>query len=170
MLNPGMIARCSAWPVVLCYAAAIALGLTYRCERSLRWIRGLWTVGWLALVVHIGLAWWLFHGASWRAAYEHTAQQTELAIGWKWGGGVWFNLLTSVVWGIDLAVLWRTPLGVRRGTSWWDRACQGYLAFMIFNATVVFGSLPVQVAGGVICVGLGFAAVLGRCATSSPGS
>lgn len=162
MLDAETVARCSAWPAVLCYAATLGLRLSCRDSKHERLIRGLWTAGWLALVLHIGLALSLFHGGNWNAAYEHTARRTQLAVGWNWGGGVWFNLLTAVVWGIDLAWLWRRTVEANRKQPWLDICCQVYLAFMIFNATVVFGSLAAQIAGGLICIGLASAAICGR--------
>lgn len=154
MLDAEMVARWSAWPAVLCYAMTIALRLSRPGHHREQWIRGIWTAGWLALVVHIGLALSLFHGGSWNAAYEHTARRTLTAVGWNWGGGVWFNVLAAVVWGIDLLRLWQRPTGPDRRVSWWDWGCQSYLAFMMFNATIVFGTLSARIIGGMICLGL----------------
>lgn len=162
MLDAETVARWSAWPAVLCYAVTMGLRLSRRGSGHERLIRSLWTTGWLALVLHIGLALSLFHGGSWNAAYEHTARRTQLAVGWNWGGGVWFNLLTAVVWGIDLAWLWRQPVGANRKQAWLDICCQLYLAFMIFHATVVFGSPAARIGGGLICIGLAAAAIRGR--------
>ncbi len=147
-------ARLSAWPALLCYAAALVLWVSPENNRRAAAIRGLWTAGWLALVVHVGLAMWLVHAGSWAAAHEHTARRTQAATGWNWGGGVWFNLATAIVWGIHVVWIWARPKSTVRRALAFDWACQIYLAFMMFNATVVFGSLPAQIAGGLICVGL----------------
>lgn len=146
--------RWSAWPAVVCYV--VAWGLSLRPSHA-RWrasIRLAWTAGWLALVAHVVLAMGLVHGWSWTAAYEHTAERTQAAVGWNWGGGVWFNLLTAIIWGVDVARLWIVPVDLLRSTSWSSAAVQCYLAFMIFNATVVFGSQFAQFSGCAACIGL----------------
>ena len=145
--------RWSAWPAVVCYV--VAGGLSLRPSRE-RWgpaIRFVWTVGWLALVAHVVLALGLVHGWSWTAAYEHTARRTQQLVGWNWGGGVWFNLLTVGVWGADVIKMWLGGPGDGRG-RWWSFAVQSYIAFMMLNATVVFGSRFAQFTGCVVCVGL----------------
>lgn len=173
-MDADFAARSSAWPAVLCYAAAIALRLSRHAARREPIIRILWTVGWLALVVHVGLALWLVHEGSWAAAYEHTARRTQTAVGWNWGGGVWFNLVTAIVWGLDVVWMWvkaRRRKGVTtpdRRTNPLEWAGQFYLAFMIFNATVVFGSLPAQIVGGLGCVVIGLLA-LRRLTSRTPG-
>jgi hypothetical protein len=155
-------ARLSAWPALLCYAAALALWMLPRNSRRDVLIRGIWAAGWLSLVLHIGIAMWLVHDGSWDAAYDHTARRTQAATGWNWGGGVWFNLLTASVWGIHVFWTWIRAKAISRRTSLVDWVCQIYLAFMMFNATVVFGTRPAQIAGGLICVGLAIIAVRTR--------
>lgn len=151
-MDAEAVARWSAWPAVMCYAAAWALSLADKRHQRTRLIRTVWTIGWLALVVHVLIAMAKVHGWSWTAAYEHTAQRTQLLTGWNWGGGVWFNLLTAVIWGADVCRLWSRPQS-SRSRSATDYAIQAYLAFMMFNATVVFGSQFAQYAGCGVCVG-----------------
>lgn len=144
---------------MLCYAAAIAVRLSSPGGERSQLVRGLWTTGWLFLVAHVVLAIAWFHDGSWSEAYEHTAARTEEAVGWRWGGGVWLNLLTTIIWGIDVVRAWTIPLDAGRKAWWWDIGCHLYMAFMIFNATVVFGSRPAQVVGGLISLGLVLALV-----------
>lgn len=153
--------RWSAWPAVVCYV--VAWGLCLRPSHG-RWrpaIRLAWTAGWLALVAHVVLAMGLVHGWSWTAAYEHTARRTQELIGWNWGGGVWFNLLTVGVWGADVLRMWLGGPGAERSGPvaggwkwWWSFAVQSYIAFMMLNATVVFGSRFAQFTGCLVCAGL----------------
>jgi hypothetical protein len=153
--------RWSAWPAVICYVVAWGLSLQPAHERSRKAIRFVWTAGWLALVAHVVLALGLVHGWSWSAAYEHTARRTQQLVGWNWGGGVWFNLLTVGVWGADVMKMWLGGPGAERSVEagdergrWWSFAVQSYIAFMMLNATVVFGSRFAQFTGCLVCVGL----------------
>jgi hypothetical protein len=151
-MDAATAARYSAWPAFLCYAVVIALRMSRGDERRHKLAKGVWIAGWLALVLHVCLAMSFVHGGSWTAAYDHTARRTFEAVGWNWGGGVWFNLLTVVVWGIDVMRLWFWPNVTSRLANWFQAACQIYLAFMMFNATVVFGSRPARLAGGLVCM------------------
>lgn len=81
---------------------------------------------------------------------HHTAMQTQAAVGWNWGGGVWLNFGTVAVWGWTLCSL-KTDSQRFAGLN---AAAHFYLAFMMFNATVVFGSHAAQLAGTIICIGL----------------
>ena len=112
-------------------------------------------------MIHVGVAFYLVHEGSWQAAYEHTARATQAATGSNSGAGLWFNLVAIVVWGLDLRLgrnLPSRPCGLF--PSRWDVCCQVYLAFMYFNATVVFGSPPAQLAGGLVCGLLSLLAVV----------
>jgi hypothetical protein len=149
--DPESLARWSAWPAFICYAVAITIWLMSPLGRRDRAGRVLWTIGWLTLVVHISIAMLLVHHGSWTAAYEHTAKQTRAAVGWDWGGGVWLNLLTAAVWGVDVALLWARPIN-SPSLRFWSVFGQSYLAFMLFNATLVFGSLPAQIGSGICCI------------------
>ena len=149
--------RWSAWPAVICYFVATGLRLQ-NCNASHdRFRRIFWLAGWFALLIHVVLAFALFHGGSWQAAYDHTARATLAATGWNSGAGLWVNLVTLLVWGADLLQrqLSARPPGLFR--SRWDVFCQLYLAFMVFNATAGFGSPPARAAG---CLGFGLLLML----------
>ena len=120
--------RWSAWPAVICYFVATGLRLQ-NCNASHdRFRRIFWLAGWFALLIHVVLAFALFHGGSWQAAYDHTARATLAATGWNSGAGLWVNLVTLLVWGADLLQrqLSARPPGLFR--SRWDVFCQLYLA------------------------------------------
>lgn len=92
--------------------------------------RWLWTLAFALMLVHVLLA---FHGAhhwSHRAAYEDTARQTAEVFGVSWGSGVYANYVLLLVWAVDVVRWWR---------GGFSKATQAFLAFMWFNATVVFG-------------------------------
>lgn len=80
-------------------------------------------------------------------------------VGLDWGGGLYANYGFAAVWTADVCWWWLAPrryLARPRGLEW---AVQGFLAFMAFNATVVFGAGAVRWAGLAACLFL--AAVLG---------
>lgn len=68
-------------------------------------------------------------------------------MGWEWGGGVWMNYLLMLLWLGDALWLKLAKESHRARAKWISWTVQGYLAFMWFNATVVFGSWGARVFG-----------------------
>jgi hypothetical protein len=150
-------------------AVALVLGLSSlllrtgaaASRRRLVAARWAWTAAWGALVLHViaALAW--YHGWSHAAAYDHTAQRTWETVGWYWGGGLWANylLVAGCTW--ETAAWWRRidwHVHRSRAVAW---ATDAYLAFMAFNATVVFGRGAFRW-GGLAAAGLVLAVLLAR--------
>jgi hypothetical protein len=50
------------------------------------------------------------------------------------------NYLFALVWGVDVLWWWRNPHGDHSRPRFIDWAMQGFLAFIAFNSTVVFGA------------------------------
>jgi hypothetical protein len=151
------IARWTAWPSFLCYSIAVGLQIGPRPGDSTIWSRRFSIVGWVTLIIHIAIAMGTVHHWSLAEAVRHTAQQTQAAVGWNWGGGVWLNFATVAVWGWTLwpaSQLGPTSQLQTTGSKWLNWSAQWYIAFMMFNATAVFGSRAAQAAGGLICVAL----------------
>ncbi|MDB5390062.1 MAG: hypothetical protein JWM11_5708 [Planctomycetaceae bacterium] len=144
------IARWTAWPSLLCYALAVGMRIGPRPGDWKAWSERIWLTGWLMLVFHIFVAMGAVHHWSLAEATRHTATQTQAAVGLNWGGGVWFNFATVAVWAWTLLPSRKRTLNPSRLNS----LAQWYLAFMMFNATVVFGTRVAQTAGAVICAGL----------------
>lgn len=130
------------------YLLALTLRLTASAGGPrLAWARLAWTAGFLAFLIHVACAFHFFHHWSHRAAYDDTARQIAVVTGLAWGGGVYANYVFALVWGTDVGWWWRRPAGYlkrSRGVEW---AVQGFLAFIAFNATVVFGAGPIRWAG-----------------------
>jgi hypothetical protein len=118
----------------------------------------LWTTGWLIYLVHVAAAFHLVHHWSHAHAWDHTAQQTAAVTGWHWGGGLPVNYLFTLLWTIDVARLW---IEFSRGRPvvprWWGATVQGVFAFLVFNATVVFGPRYWIVIGAAFGLLLGLA-------------
>jgi len=115
------------------YAIAIALRLQPggRPGRE-RAARAAWAAGLLFYLAHVACAFQFFHNWSHQAAYRETARRTGELFGFDWGGGLYWNYAFTAAWAVD--VLWPRPPG------WLRAGLRGFLAFLAFQATVVFGA------------------------------
>jgi hypothetical protein len=150
------------WTVWISVAAYIlALGVTLS-RSDWRWSRRWWTLGCLACVAHIGLAMHFFHGWSHAAAYADTARQTREAVGLGWGGGVYFNYVFAAAWIADVAWWWVRPDSRAARAQWLSAILHVYLAFIMFNATVVFEERATRWASAAAFAGLAVMIIAGR--------
>ena len=133
--------------------AFYALGLALRLARG-RTTAGriVWTIGYVALLVHLAAAFQFRHDWSNAAAYDSTARQTEEAIGMPWGGGLYVNYVFAIVWGIDIGWWWVSPTSYWARPRWLALLIQGFLAFIVFNAAVVFASGVMRWTSIGVCV------------------
>jgi len=119
----------------------------------------LWTAAGLTFVLHVGLAFQFLHHWSHASAYRHTAERTEQALGQAVGAGIWVNYLFLLWWTVDIALLWSRP---EWRTPRYRLALQSFLAFILFNATAVFGPPWWRWAIGPVLLLLGIAWLLRR--------
>lgn len=98
-----------------------------------RRFRAAWSLSWLLCVIHVACAFHFEHHWSQQAALQHTAEMTARVVGIHWGGGLYINYLFLTWWGVDAYRL------IRGQTQRTSAAFQWTAAFMMFNATVVFG-------------------------------
>jgi hypothetical protein len=140
---------------LLYYAAAASLLLLIPPAEEatqsarVRLARGLWTLAWAAYLVHVGMAFHHFHDWSHAEAVEHTRRAGGL------GEGIYFSHLFTLVWTADVLFWWGWPARHANRPAWITRALHGYMAFMIFNATVVFASGWMRWAGVALFAVLG---------------
>ena len=130
---------------VFLYLTGMGLRLTGNRPRL---AKAVWTIGFLMLIAHVAAAFHFIHHWSHTAAWVRTAEQTEQRLGWYCGGGIWFNYLFLVIWGIDVLLLWSKIRPSKVLTI-----MQTYLAFIVVNATAVFGPIwwiPVMIVTGII--------------------
>ena len=143
--------NCTLWTVrisVLLYAVAVyrvrvrpAVGQESP-DIVYRWT---WAGSWTLCIVHVLCAFHFIHRWSHHAALEHTAEMTERVVGIYWSGGLYINYIFLAVWGADAVAQFRS-----HRTS---KLLHFVAAFMMFNATVVFG--PVWwIAPAAILVGI----------------
>lgn len=115
--------------------------------RKARWA---WTAGVSFYILHVFCAFGFYHEWSHLLAYRHTAEQTAAVIGIHWGGGLYFNYAFTVFWLADVVAWWCRDVEspYRSPTYFWTLHI--VFAFMVINATVVFGPPLWKWAGLVI--------------------
>jgi hypothetical protein len=116
--------------------------------------RGLWSVGCVLAWLHVAAAFHFEHHWSQDDAWEQTARTTAAVVGLNWGGGIFFNYAFLLAWAIDAGWSWMVPTAYVRRPNLLRWLIEGYLAFITFNATVVFKT------GWLRWVGIGLTAAL----------
>lgn len=137
--------------MLLFVSVFIARGLRLTNNRNVWW-NSIWTLGFVLFVGHVVAAYHFEHHWSHQAAVIDTAKQTRELIGVEFGGGVYFNYLFLVLWGVDVVVSWFEPnLSYLRALRvlWIS-----YLLFIAFNGVVVFKSGWLRALGLVATAGL----------------
>lgn len=126
-------ARYSVWAWFAACGVMLVLrpGEWREFEPRVRLARLLWTLGLAMHAAHVLFAFGLAHRWS-HAAAGHVAA----AGGFGWA--IAANYLFAA-WLVDVLWWWADPTG-HAGRPWWvGRAVHGFLAFVVFNAAVVFG-------------------------------
>lgn len=134
----SLVTHATAWAAFFCYVVALVLRLGTN-GLLLRQSRGWWTAGCVMLFVHVACAFHFVHHWSHHAAYETTSQQTAALTGFASGSGVYVNYAVLAVWLCDVCWWWQAPSHHESRARKTQRLLQGFLAFVWFNATVVFG-------------------------------
>lgn len=145
----------TVWLAIVFYVAALFLYVA----RS-RFARLLWTAGLALYAAHVCLAFHFFYDWSHTKAYGETARQTWELFGVNWGGGLYLNYLFTLIWLGDALWWWKGSAAYRERPLWIAVAVQSFLAFMFFNATVVFGQGLVRLMGIFATVALAAVALL----------
>ena len=134
-----LLTRWTIRAAVACYLLRLGMDAAgQKTRRVKRAVLLLWTLACGLFLVHVACAFHFYHGWSHRAASTHVAEQTAETVGFHWGGGLYFNYLFIGVWMGDVTAWWR--LGdayIERRQVYW--IVQVIFAFMIVNATIVFG-------------------------------
>ncbi len=139
---PDLITRWTAWMSMAALAGALTITRRIANDQQARFGRArlLWTLGCVVLWIHVGCAFHFQHHWSHAAAYIHTAEQTAAMTGVDWGGGVYFNYLLMLLWAGDALWWWLASNSYRQRPVAVNRLVVGFILFMAFNATVIFGS------------------------------
>ena len=134
---------------------ALALAVRINAHGRSTWMscaRLTWTAGFVAFVVHVACEFHFFHHWSHAAAYADTAEKTAAMTGMIWGGGLYINYVFALVWGLDFAWWWASTAGYQSRSRAVEWPVQAFMAFIAFNATVVFGSGAIRWGGAAACV------------------
>jgi hypothetical protein len=118
-------------------AAALVLG---RREFA----RAAWAVGGATFLVHVATAFDRVHGWSHTAAYRHVESVSGF------GAGLFISYAFTMLWVVDAAWWWIDRSGYEARPAWLDRGVHGFLAFVVFNATVVYETGFVRWAGVIV--------------------
>jgi hypothetical protein len=117
-----------------------------------RWARLAWTIGALANLGHVLLAFHLFHEWDHGKAQSAIARQTYEQVGWEWGGGIYVNYAFCTLWIIDAMVWWIAPIRYLCRSIWCSAGVQFTCLFMFVNATIVFGKSDLRFLGAALCL------------------
>ena len=105
------------------------------------WLQGLigfaprlaWSVGSMAMALHVAVAFHLGHAWSHDAAMRHVEASSGL------GEGIFVSHTFLAVWLCDAAWWALSPASYARRPRWLHVAVHLFLAFVVFNATVIYG-------------------------------
>jgi hypothetical protein len=117
-------------------------------------IRWLWTAGCVLAWLHVAAAFHFEHHWSQSSAWNQTARETAAVVGLNWGGGIFFNYAFLLAWAFDAGWWWLAPATYARRPNALRWLIDGYLAFIAFNATVVFKTGWLRWLGIAVIVGL----------------
>jgi hypothetical protein len=107
-----------------------------------------WSVGAMLLNLHVALALHFTYHWDHGAMVNAIARQTQDFIGLYWRGGAYINYTFMLVWSADAIAWWvLREKRYRQRPVWISMLVHGFLAFIAFNAVVVFGKGIVRWAG-----------------------
>jgi hypothetical protein len=157
-MNLGeFLTRWSALLALSLYVVGLALRASANGTRpKLAWARRAWTAGCLIFLFHVACAFQFAYDWSHTVAYAATARRTAEVVGLEWGGGLYANYAFTLLWVADTCWWWRGLGRYEARPRAVDWVVQGFLGFMAFNATVVFGTGTVRWLGLAACLFLAF--------------
>lgn len=145
-MSVAELTRWCIWISLTGYTLSVGVSLLSRSagSKANQRARLAWTLGCLFLWLHVAAAFHAVHGWSHAAALEQTARETEAVTGVRSGAGIYFNYVTMFLWALDALWWWAAPVSYAGRSLIIGAGVQGWLAFMIINATVVFESGPIR--------------------------
>jgi hypothetical protein len=138
------VVRASAWLVVIAWAWSVHEQLQGRVP-SMRWW---WTLGCGWQWLHVAIAFHVVHAWSHQTAWEHTRQLGGV------GDGIYINYVFSIAWLLDCVWMWCERIGKTVRLQWWRWGLQLFMGFILFQATVIFGTSIGRMLGVMTVVGL----------------
>lgn len=99
-----------------------------------RFLQMAWLLAWSLFAIHVAAAFHFAHGWSHAVAVAHVEKESGA------GEGIFVSYLFTLVWGADALWLAARPESYVRRPRWVAWTVHGLLAFVTFNATVVYGA------------------------------
>jgi len=130
--------------LALCAAALVVLPWVAKGDTSSarsRFVRACWVTGWLFYVAHVALAFHYFHDWSHAEAIHHVEERSGF------GPGLFVSYLFTLLWTGDVVWWAISPESHARRPRWVALLLYGYFTFMAFNATVIYETGAIRVAG-----------------------
>ncbi|MBL8815551.1 MAG: hypothetical protein JNL58_05945 [Planctomyces sp.] len=135
------------------YAIAVLMKMQLTTSpTSARLYRLAWLLSWCFCVIHVVCAYHFQHHWDQAAALKHTAEMTRRVVGIYWSGGLYVNYVFLTLWGVQSMV---QLVRDRPSGRVEDLSMHALAAFMMFNATAVFGPawwIAVVAAYGLVIV------------------
>jgi hypothetical protein len=119
-------------------------------------VRCCWSLAWVTYLVHLGMAFHYYHGWSHADAIRHTEEVSGF------GPGIYASHLFTLLWTLDVLWWWRRPVTYARRAAWIGRTLHAFMAFIVFNGTVVYETGLIRWAGAGTFVVLGGLWLLAR--------
>jgi hypothetical protein len=132
-----VVARQTARVAVLYWGLAVGALLLRRREFA----RAAWTWGCVAFLVHVVTALDRVHGWSHSAAVQHVHDVSGF------GPGLFVSYFFTLLWTVDAAWWQLAPCSYDRRPAWLDRSIHLFMAFIVFNGTVVYETGLIRWAG-----------------------
>jgi hypothetical protein len=106
--------------------------------------RSAWTLGCLAFLVHVAIAFDRVHGWSNSAAVRHVEEVSGF------GAGLYVSYAFTALWVADTAWWWIDSKTHDARPAVLDRGLHAFMAFIVFNGTVVYESGFIRWAGLIV--------------------
>ena len=149
-----LLTRWTARIAMMLYALSLARRLNTGWRTPDKTAAALWAAGCGVYLAHFACAFGFYMRWSHAVAFQHTAVRSAEVVGWRFGGGIFFNYAFTAVWLVDAIWMIAGRASYARRPRSYDLLVHGYMAFMALNGVIVFGPSPTREIGAVVLVGL----------------
>jgi hypothetical protein len=107
-----------------------------------------WTLGCIAYLIHVGMAFHYAHHWSHAEAFNHVQQVGSV------GAGIFVSYFFTLLWTLDVIWWWLNPNRYENRARWISWSIHGFLVFMIVNGAIIFESGAIRWVGAAVLLGL----------------
>lgn len=153
MMLPNVIAMSDAGDFLIRNTVRLALiywaiAVAHAATLQRRLDRLAWTLGCIAYLIHVSMAFEFAHHWSHTAAFEHVRQAGGF------GEGIYINYFFTIAWSADAAWRWIDSAGHEARPQWMRTTIHGFMLFVIVNGAIIFESGLIRWIGSVALLGL----------------